>query len=460
MAHEHGNNSHSDSGAAGHTSKSDSASSMPESGSGKAKTPYRGGAYRSAKRRSHHEDAHADDAPAHPPEAALDHDLVFRGPPTLITAQRDLSALVERLKAAGSFAYDTEFIGEATFTPKLCLIQIATTTEVALIDPLAQGLDLMPIWKLLCDGSVEKVLHAGQQDVEPVVRLTGDRPRAVFDTQIAAGFVSMTYPVALAKLAHELLGVRMAKSMTFTQWDARPLSSTQLKYAADDVRFLPAIRAELARRLEAGGHTARARDEFEALCEPTQYVFDPNTYIFRVRGSGSLTPNQLRVLRELVVWRDAAARAADVPARAYLKDEILVDMSRSPVKTAEKLSKVRGLPRPVEHEHGAALLAATARGLTAPPIPGVEAEKNEDPGPSLKFKADKLWTAAQVICHNRGIDPMLATSRTDIGKLTYAVLTGKPLPSDLRVLQGWRRSLVGDALLAMLNHGGEVGMRW
>lgn len=427
-------------------------------------TTYRPSPYRSSKRRNNHQEAHAEEQPTNELSGHhSSHPLIFRGPPTLITTNADLLVLLNRLREVGSFAYDSEFIGEATYTPKLCLVQIATHQEVALVDPLAQGLDLSPFWKILCDESVEKIVHAGQQDIEPVVRITHDRPRNIFDTQIAAGFVGMTYPVALSKLVAELIGAKLGKSMTFTQWDARPLSSTQLKYAADDVRYLPALRDLLGTKLASapsGGHLDRAHAEFEALCEPTQYIFNPDTYIHRVRGSGSLTPSQMRVLRELVIWRDAAARVADVPARAYLKDEILIDLSRSPVKTADKLAKVRGLPRPIEHEQGQALIAATLRGLSAPPVPGLIEDKSDEPTPTLKFKADALWSAAQALCHGYGIDPQLVTSRQEIGRLTYAVLARKPVPADVDLTKGWRHELLGKKLLALLTDGGTVTMPW
>jgi ribonuclease D len=384
---------------------------------------------------------------------------VFRGGPVLIESQPALDALLGRLRSAGSFAYDSEFIGEASYTPKLCLVQIATTTEIALVDPLAR-LDLTGFWKLLCDPAVEKVVHAGQQDVEPVVRLIGGTPANVFDTQIAAGFCGLTYPVALAKLVGELIGAKLGKSMTFTQWDARPLSQTQLRYAADDVRYLPALRARLVERMTALGHVERARAEFEALCEPNQYRFDPDRYIHRVRGSGSLSANQLKILRELVVWRDQAARRADVPARAYLKDEVLIDLCRSPVKSMEKLSKVRGLPRPVETSEGANILAAIARGPLAGPIVGLVDNKGDEITPSQKFQADALWSACQAICHGAGVDPQIVTSRAELGRLVHAVTNNRPVPEDVSLVTGWRREFVGDRLVAMLTGGGEVRMRW
>lgn len=421
----------------------------------------RGGYSRSAKRQAQHETAHSADDDVSEAAGALSVDgvLVFRGPPELVQTQDALEALLGRLRAAGSFAYDSEFIGEASYTPKLCLVQIATTTEVALVDPLAR-VDLTPFWKLLCEPGVEKIVHAGQQDVEPVVRLTGGGPGNVFDTQIAAGFCGLTYPVALAKLVGELIGAKLGKSMTFTQWDARPLSQTQLRYAADDVRYLPALRTELVRRMKLRGHFERAKVEFEALCEPTQYQFDPNRYIHRVRGSSSLTQNQMRVLRELVVWRDGAARRADLPARAFLKDEVLVDLSRSPVKSVDRLENVRGLPRPVEMQEGDAIVAATERGLVAPPVPGLVEERNDEPTPSQKFQADALWSACQALCHSEGIDPQLVTSRQELGKLAYAAASGRAVPADVSLMTGWRREVVGDRLVEMLGAGGEVRMCW
>ncbi|HUC83566.1 MAG TPA: ribonuclease D, partial [Candidatus Acidoferrales bacterium] len=202
------------------------------------------------RRALNHDTAHAS-AEENPKNAPL---------PQIILSPPDLSALLDRLRAAGSFAYDSEFIGELTYLPQLCLIQVATASEVALIDPLA-GLDVTAFWELVADPVVEKIVHAGDQDVEPVFRHAGKPPANIFDTQIAAGFVALPYPLALAKLVHEMTGARLGKSLTFTHWDQRPLSNHQLRYAADDVRYLPAVGAELRKRLTANGHLAWAIEE-------------------------------------------------------------------------------------------------------------------------------------------------------------------------------------------------------
>ncbi|HEX8915961.1 MAG TPA: ribonuclease D, partial [Humisphaera sp.] len=207
---------------------------------------------RFAWRANHRAKAHAD-AQHEAPEAHYDpgkeHPLIPRGAAALITQQPELNALVERLRKADVVAYDTEFIGELSFHPKLCLIQASSAAEVALVDPLV-GLDLTPFWELLADPAVPKVVHAGQQDVEPVVRNLGRGPANVFDTQIAAGLASFPYPVSLSKLVQELTGARLGKGLTFTHWDQRPLSGQQLRYAADDVRYLPLLHALLKAKLE------------------------------------------------------------------------------------------------------------------------------------------------------------------------------------------------------------------
>src|SRR5947208_4870083 len=139
---------------------------------------------RSGHRARSHDSAHESAvAPGHIP----DHPLVAKSPPELLNTQQQLEALIDHLRSAGHFAYDSEFIGELTYYPKLCLIQTASTQRVSLIDPLA-ALDLRPFWELVCDPSVEKIVHAGAQDIEPVIRHLDRQPQNIFDTQISAGF--------------------------------------------------------------------------------------------------------------------------------------------------------------------------------------------------------------------------------------------------------------------------------
>jgi ribonuclease D len=425
---------------------------------GKASRPNRraeGGYSRSRHRARNHDSAHAEGIAA-ADEPVVSHPLIPSAAHDLVTSQPGLAALLDHLRASRRFAYDSEFIGEMSYHPQLCLIQVATSQRVSLIDPMGQ-IDLRPFWELLCDPTVEKIVHAGEQDMEPVVRHLGRAPANFLDTQIAAGFVGMAYPVSLSKLVLELTGAKLGKGLTFTDWSQRPLSSVQMRYAADDVRYLPAIAAQLRQRLAEHGHLDWAKEESDAMGDPARFLFDPMSDFLRVRGASGLAPQGLAVLRELTAWRDAAAQRADAPPRAYLKDEILMDMARAPVKSVDKLARVRGLPRPVEAEYGQTIVDATLRGLAAPI--GSLPPRQPEPTPTQRFGADALWASLQILCAGREIDPSLLTSRQEIGDL-YRHLLANTDPSALRLMKGWRAQAAGLPLLEMYRGRVALSSRW
>ena len=412
--------------------------------------------HRSSHRARSHDSAHAESLA--PTAKVIDHPLVPAGPATVIDADADLLALIEHLRGAGRFAYDSEFIGELTYVPKLCLIQAATADRIALVDPLAE-LDLRPFWELIADPAVEKVVHAGQQDLEPIVRELGVAPANVFDTQIAAGFIGLPYPLSLSKLVHETAGVKIGKGLTFTHWDQRPLSTMQLRYAADDVRYLVLARQEIGSRLEALGHTRWAAEECAAQCDPKLYQFDPEFQYLRVRGAGGLQPRNLAVLRQLTVWRDSAAREANVPPRAFLKDEVMIDLSRNPIRSVDKLARVRGLPRPIESEYGQEIVDLTARAMNLPEDE-LPVAKDTEQTPLEKFRTDSLWAVTQSLCAGRSIDVSVVTTRHDINDFYHQINSPDAGLPPHRLLTGWRREAAGSTLLDLVGGKGRIELTW
>jgi ribonuclease D len=413
--------------------------------------------FRSDHRSRSHESAHSEGETLAPESDRVAHPFVPSGDISLITTPDALSQLIDRLRTAGSFAYDSEFIGELTYFPKLCLIQVASRQEVALIDPLAD-LSLVPFWDLLCDPNVEKIVHAGSQDIEPVIRHTGRSPVNVFDTQVSAGFAGLPYPISLSKLVMELAGARLGKGLTFSHWDQRPLSAMQLRYAADDVRYLPLVRQKLGERLKSLGHEKWAAEQCATLCDVTVYRFDPATQYLRVRGAAGLPPRNVAVLRELTAWRDSAARAHDVPPRTFLRDEVMIDLARNPVKAVEKLSRVRGLPRPVEHAHGAHLVELTLKALELP-ASSLPPERDPEPSPTEKFSAEALWAAAQCLCAGRSIDPASVTDRGEVGDFVLAFHAKSKLEAH-PLMTGWRREAIGNDLVALLSGTARLEITW
>ena len=419
----------------------------------KPRRPYDPGRFR---QRSHDE-AHAAGLDSTPAQPIPDLPLVPRGHPILVADPDAFDALIVELRSAGLFAYDSEFIGELTYTPRLCLLQVATAAKVWLIDPLAD-IDLAPFWDLLCDPSITKIVHAGQQDIEPVFRLTGRPAANMFDTQVAAGFIRLAYPVSLSKLVMELTGARLMKGLTFTHWDQRPLSEQQLRYAADDVRYLLAVHATLVAELQRTGHTAWADEECAELCDPSQFGFDVKTSYQRVRGAGSLQPRNQSVLKALANWRDQQARTRDIPARTFLKDEVLLELARHPVKSVEKLDRVRGLPRPVESEFGQTMVDLTLEAMNAP-LDNLAQPEGPEPTPRQRFDTDAAWAVIQSICLGQGIDPALVTSRQDVSDFFRAWQSKQPTDT-VRMMRGWRLKAVGQKVLDVLGGKSRLSVHW
>ncbi|HEV8292256.1 MAG TPA: HRDC domain-containing protein [Tepidisphaeraceae bacterium] len=402
-----------------------------------------------------HESAHAQDEgkPVSIPELPL----VPRNQPALLSTMDEVQELIEHLRAEGRFAYDSEFIGELTYHPKICVIQVATASRVALIDALA-GLDLKPFWELIADPGLEKIVHAGQQDLEPVFRFLDRAPANIFDTQLGSGFVGLSYPAGLSKLVRELLGVHLGKGFTFTHWDHRPLTSVQLRYAADDVRYLPALHAAIVARLNELGHLHWAKEECAALCDPKLYRPDPAVEYTRLRGSNMLPPQGQAVLRELYIWREGASKRHDSPPRSYVRDEILLELARKPVTEVAGLARVRGLPRPVENEEGEAMVEAVKKGLALPEAERPKLVQGEE-SPRERFATDSLWATVQAWCHGKGIDPSLVTSRQEMARLLRHPNRNSNQANG-RLLRGWRSELIGGPLGEFLKGDREIRVKW
>jgi ribonuclease D len=388
----------------------------------------------------------------------VDHPSVPQGSAALVTTDQALRELIDHLHSAGRFGYDSEFIGELTYVPKLCLIQVASPERIALIDPLAD-LDLDPFWELIADPSIEKIVHAGQQDLEPIVRHLGRAPANIFDTQIAAGFIGLPYPLSLSKLVIETAGVKIGKGLTFTHWDQRPLSAMQLRYAADDVRYLLLARERIGQRLDALGHAQWAAEECAAQCDPKLFTFNPAQQYLRVRGAGSLPPRNLAVLRALTIWRDTAARSSDAPPRAFLKDEILIELARNPVKSVEKLDRVRGLPRPVEAQYGDEIVELTGHALALPDTE-LPVMKDTEQSPQEKFRTDSLWAVTQCVCSGQSIDVAVVTNRQEINDFYQHLMQNPEGGSPHRLLTGWRREALGESLSKLVNGKARIELTW
>ena len=427
---------------------------MPSDAPPRSERPRRD-SFRSRHRARSHEAAH-DDGPSRGRSTIPDHPLIPAGDAEFVETDADLARLIDRLRAGGAVAYDTEFIGESSYHPVLCLIQVGTADFVALIDPMAD-LDLTPLWELIADPAVPKLVHAGEQDLEPVVRHLSARPANVIDTQIAGGFAGMAYPVSLSKLVAATTGVELGKGLTFTDWSQRPLSGKQLRYAADDVRYLPAVWAALEKLVAQRGHRDWLTAECDARCDPANFLPNPEQDAKRVKGSANLDGRETAVLRKLVEWRQRATAAADLPPRAFLKDEVLIALTRMPAKSTDKLARVRDLPRPVVERHGEEIVAAVRAGLDGPAA--AMEPRPAEPTPTDRFAADAAQVLAGTLAFGRGLDLALIANKQDLADFHRRAAAGEPL-DDLRVMTGWRRDALGDPMLRILRGDETLRVAW
>ena len=407
--------------------------------------------YRSKHRQRSHDQAHADQQDLAPPPLLIEHPRVPAGEPELITTQPQLDALLETLRHAGEVAYDTEFIGEQSYFPHLCLIQVATPDTVALIDPFA-GVELDGFWRLLADPEVTTVVHAGVQDLEPILRHAEQPVGDVFDTQIAAGFAGLDYPVSLARLVDELIGGELEQGPKFSRWDQRPLSSLQKAYAANDVRYLLLVRDRVSERVEELGNTAALREELRTIAGQSPQLGPPPLEKLKARGVSSLSRRRRTVLHELVAWRDSAARRLDMPPRTVIPDEALLSLACDDPSDAEQLHSAPGLPRPVKEQFTDELLDTLHRARSMPPLP--TPPRSRKPTPTQKERCDTLWQGVQQACDHRGIATAIACNRKEISAWALSPRRREEL-SD-RLTSGWRGEVLGPLLREIQDEDGSA----
>jgi ribonuclease D len=337
-------------------------------------------------------------------------------------------------------------------------VQLATPTRVAVVDAMAD-VNLDPVWRLVADERVKKVLHAGQQDLEPVVRHLGVAPANIFDTQVVCGFCALPYPLSLRRLLEATVGVRLPKALTFTSWDERPMSAGHLRYAADDVRYLHAVHADLTDRLRRLGHEPFAEAACRELCGTEGYRFNPIEAALRVRGGKGLPADLFSVLVALVALRDEGARESDVPPRSFLRDEVLIGLARRPPKDRSQLEGWRDLPRPVVERYGKRIIDAVAEARKKPmQPPGVDPDAVEESA-GAAFRADGFWAAVQAACLGRGVDPSVVLARS--GAVSFLrELDGKGPEQAIDSLGGWRGDLLRPMLRQWLAGERSLELKW
>ena len=370
--------------------------------------------------------------------------------PDLITTTEALAALCRRLRTEPFVTVDTEFMRERTYWPELCVVQLGGAREVAVVDAVAEGLDLAPLGDLFADTAVTKVFHAARQDIEIFVLRFGAVPRPMFDTQVAAMVAGFGDQVGYDALVSGLTGGAIDKVHRFSDWAARPLSAAQIAYAAADVTHLRDVYEALCARLAADGRLEWVAEEMAVLHEPATYRVDPETAWERLRPRSN-NRRFLGQLQALAAWREREAQRVNVPRQRLVKDEALLEIAATAPVNGEDLARARGITRGfAEGKSGQAMLAVieAARALPEDALP-LAAQARDTPKPSAALVSLlKVLLAAK--CEQHHVAPKLVANSDDIDRLA-----SEDMP-DVPALHGWRRDVYGNDALALKR--GEVAL--
>ncbi|PIE09301.1 MAG: ribonuclease D [Rhodobacterales bacterium] len=370
-----------------------------------------------------------------------------------ITTTDGLSEFCTRAARAPYITVDTEFLRERTYWAKLCLVQIAYPgdgeEDAVLVDPLANGLSLEPLYVLFRDTSVVKVFHAARQDLEIFQHLAGVIPDPLFDTQVAAMVCGFGEQVGYETLVRKVAGASLDKSSRFTDWSRRPLTEAQKSYALGDVTHLRTIYEDLSKRIEKTGRAPWVSEEMAVLKDPATYEVDPEDAWKRVK-TRTQSGRFLAIVRELAKFRETHAQARDIPRNRVFKDDALVELASTKPGSMEDLGRSRLLLR--EARKGAiadGILEAVKTGVNCPAekLPRPDRSKDKlEVNPAL---ADLLRVLLKAKADGEGVAQKLIATTAELDRIAAG-------ERDVKALHGWRDEVFGRDALALCD--GAVGL--
>ncbi len=363
-----------------------------------------------------------------------------------ITATHDLAAFCARWAQETYITVDTEFLRETTYYPKLCLIQVAGAEEAALIDPLADGLDLAPFFALMADTKVLKVFHAAKQDFEILMMLAEALPQPIVDTQIAAMVCGFGDQVGYEAIVRKLVGASIDKSSQFTDWSRRPLSHKQQVYAISDVTHLRTVYEKLLEQLAQTGRGEWMKSELANLTDPATYKVDPEQSWRRVKARIQ-NKKQQAVLMSVAAWREREAQNKNVPRGRILKDEAIAEIAIQMPQTPQDVNELRLVSRGVGNSAmGVAILKAVQEGLARDPKTIPDKTRFDEMSSAALAASEILKLALKIVCETHGLAPKLIASSADIEALAADD------EADIAALKGWQFEVFGKVALD-LKHG-------
>ena len=361
-----------------------------------------------------------------------------------IANQESFEAFLDRARLSSVLAIDTEFLRERTYYAKLCLIQLATDSEVAIVDPFELS-DLTVMREILEDTDVVKIFHAAGQDLEIIWHEVGCMPKPLFDTQVAAALLGHTQQIGYGALVHAVCGVQLKKIDSFTDWSRRPLSDSQLDYAADDVIYLPKMYNKMHAELEKLGRLHWLDPEFEEMSDPARFQSDERERYRRLKRVGQLSRRQLAAAREVTAWREFTAQKRNVPRKWVITDEQIVEACKREARTIDDLFMVRGMREKLGTRDARTVAGLMKSAFDASPDTWPEPDRSGRNEPNVDAPMDLMTALVRLRAKENGVAVPTLASHDDLLRVARGYRNGVDL------LRGWRRALVGEELLELLD---------
>jgi ribonuclease D len=360
-----------------------------------------------------------------------------------INRPEQLPLLCEQIQQEPWVSLDTEFLREKTYYPKFCLLQIASPSWVACVDPLAIT-DLTPLFDALYNPNIVKVLHSCRQDLEIFYQITGKIPGPIFDTQTAAPLLGFQENPGYAMLVSSFLNINLNKAHTRTDWTIRPLSEDQIQYAADDVIYLCKIYTIMCEQLEKLGRLSWLDSDFALLNNPELYQLSPENAWLKVRGKNKLTGRQLSILQTLCEWREQTAQTENKPRNWLFPDDMLLELAKLQPTTTSDLAKIRNINERNVNRYGKVLCELIDAARQRPPKPLNEKDRTNKKTPQHEAVIDVLSAVVRIRAEENSLNPIILATRKEIEQLLFG-------EENCPLLHGWRYNMAGQELQGLLS---------
>lgn len=368
----------------------------------------------------------------------------------LIENDKQLQAFLQRCEKSSYMAIDTEFLREKTYYAKLCLIQVAIEDEVAIIDPLSiRNIALMK--DVLVNPDIVKIFHASSQDMEILYHEIGVVPTPVFDTQIAAALLGKSQQASYSSLVSAYCQINLTKKDSFTDWSRRPLTESQIQYAAEDVIYLPKIYSDMVSLLKSKNRLHWLDEVFAEISTPEKYEVDPRTRYRKLKRVNQLTPHQMAAAREFAAWREQRAQKANIPRKWIVSDEQIVEACRREAKSIDELNMVRGMRETLSAGDARQALACIKKGLTCPEedLPQINVK------PKNEVNVDIMVDLMNAIVHLRARENRIAVQT--LAPQAELMKLARGHYDECELMKGWRYKIIGKELHELIQ--GKFSLR-